>query len=129
MKAKMLRNRDRFALMSDYGEFPEYNVDEYADRLAVARRKFDRLCRFSLDEHEASSFEADEKSIDWESEKRRRAEVLDRWRRETFGVMSELLSLLHQVRHDETVLEVYLLERTSTHGADSSLKAKKGKSI
>lgn len=37
MKTKMLRNRHRFALMSDYGELPEYNVDEYADRLTVAR--------------------------------------------------------------------------------------------
>jgi hypothetical protein len=83
MKTKMLRNRHRSALMSDYGELPEYNVDEYADRLTVARRKFDRLCRFSLDEHEA--FHSKLMKADWEAEKKRSAKALNRWQRETFG--------------------------------------------
>ena len=48
------KNADRTTLMSDYGKLPGHNVDEYADRLTAARRKFDRLCEFSLDEHEAS---------------------------------------------------------------------------
>jgi hypothetical protein len=111
MKTKALRNEDRLALMSEYGELPEYNVDEYADRLTVARRKFDRLCRFSLDEHE-ESFD-DEATIDWEVEKKRRGQVLNQWQRETFGVMAELLRLIHQVRCDQTVLDVFLLERST----------------
>lgn len=127
MKTKMLRNRDRFALMSDYGELPEYNVDEYADQLTVARRQFDRLCGFSLDEQVAFGIETDE-TVDWEGEMKRRAKVLGRWQRETFGVMSELLTLVNQIRRDEAALHVNLLERTSNCGAGSH-KTKKGKSI
>jgi hypothetical protein len=117
-------NKDRIALTPDNGELPEYDIDEYADRLTVARRKFDRLCRFSLDEHEASSFENDDDPIDWEAEKKRRGEVLNRWQRETFAVLRELLKLLHEVRNDETVLDIFLLERSTSRGARSGVKLK-----
>jgi hypothetical protein len=39
-------------------------------------------------------------------------------------MMSALLNLVHQIRHDETVLEVHLLERTSDHGAGPQSKTK-----
>ncbi|MEH2565593.1 hypothetical protein V1289_005220 [Bradyrhizobium sp. AZCC 2289] len=121
-KIDIQENKSRVALLSDYGELPEYNVDEYADRLTVARRKFDRLCRFSLGEHEASSLESDDDPISWRMEGKRREEILDRWQKETFAVLTELLNLLHEVRHDATVLDIFLLERSTSRGVASKRK-------
>jgi hypothetical protein len=121
-------NMDRVRLMSDHGELPGYNVDDYADRLTVARRKFDRLCRFSLDEHE-TSFESGGKQLDWGAERKRRREVLDRWLRDTYAVMGELLKLFHQVRNDQTVLEVFSLEHSSRRSSNLKMGAGRRKVI
>src|SRR5215213_5597584 len=88
------RNAHRFMLAADYGELPAYNVDEYADRLIAARRKFDRLCRFSSKEHELS-VGSDREQIDWDMERKKRGEALDRWLRDTSAVAGELLKLFH----------------------------------
>jgi predicted nucleotidyltransferase len=109
----------RIAILSEYGEIPEYNVDEYADRLTAAKRKFDRLCQFALDEHEAVLFETDDDPINWGLEIEKRAKALKRWQREIVGVLRELVKVLHEVRRDEALL-VFFDEETSDNPCRSA---------
>jgi hypothetical protein len=120
---KQIDTQKNMDLMSDYGKLPGYHVDYYADRLTVARRKFDRLCEFSFNEHEAS-FEDDGDQIDWDLEKKKMGAALDRWLRETYAVMRELLKLFHQLRDDQTTLDVWLLEQSSRRKIDSHAKGR-----
>jgi hypothetical protein len=63
-------------------------------------------------------------------EGKRREEVLDRWQKETFAVLAELLNLLHEVRHDATVLDIFLLERSTGRGvASRERKVRRGQTI
>jgi hypothetical protein len=117
------KNADRTTLMSDYGELPGYNVDDYADRLNAARRKFDRLCKFSFDEHEAS-FEDGGERIDWDLERKKKGKALDRWLKDTYAVLGELLKLFHQLRDDQEVLDIFSLEKSSRRNTNSKVRGR-----
>jgi hypothetical protein len=117
------KNADRTILISDYGELPGDNVDEYVDRLTAARRKFDRLWEFSLDEHEAL-IESGGERIDWDLERKKTGQALDRWLRDTSAVMGELLKLFFQLRGDKAVLDVVSLEQSSRREINSKVRGR-----
>jgi hypothetical protein len=104
------QHADDITLISDIGELPGYNTDEYRDRVNSARRKFDRLIAFTSDEFEVS-FEEHKGRIDWEAKRNEKIKALDRWSRDTFGVIRELL--FHQLGDDKTLLEVCSLDRST----------------
>jgi hypothetical protein len=123
------KNPDRSPLISDYGELPGYNVDDYADHLTAARRKFDRLCKFSFDENEAI-FESSGERIDWDLERKKKREALVRWLRDTSAVLGELLKLFYQLRDDQTVLDVVTLEQSSRRKTNSKVRGRaRGRTI
>jgi hypothetical protein len=113
---------DEIILMSDIEELP-YDVEEYRDRANSASRKLDRLIAFAADECEAL-FDEHKGKIGWEVERNEKIKALDRWSRDTFGVMRELLKLLHQVRGDKTLLEVSSLE----HCTEKEIRSKRSRS-
>jgi hypothetical protein len=107
-KTNIRKNKEKVALMSHRGEFPQYNANDYARQLISANRKYDRLFRFMISEADAVLAEKDDDLINWEVEMKKRAKALQRWQRDITAVLRDLLKMLQDVRHDETLLEFYL---------------------
>jgi len=92
-------------MLSDMGELPAYYVDEFRDLVCEARRRFDRLDRFSDDQLE-EVFTSDRKVVDWTAERAKAIKALDRYSREAFQIISKLTELIHSVRDSKSLIEL-----------------------
>src|SRR5438045_3220018 len=100
------------ALGTDFNGIPEYQVGIYRDRITLARQKLERLDQFSLRELERPPVDMNAENIDLDLERQKRAELLNRWLRETKGVIADLVLLFRELRDDEALLEEFMLLRT-----------------
>jgi hypothetical protein len=118
--------------MSDFGGFPGGRIEEFRDRIRIARRKFDRLDAFSGDQLEAELAGDDSEAmrlqnssnIAWDTERKDHLKVFDRLSRDTFAVIRDLMKLIHLVRDDRTLLEIYSIE----HSTQAETRSKRSKS-
>ena len=91
---------------------PPYLLGPYREQIAIAKRKLERLDRFSLAEFARPADDREPNEIDWNVERSKRAKALNRWMKETKGIMRELTKLLNDVRDDQAILNEYVLERS-----------------
>jgi hypothetical protein len=102
-RSKSVKSK-QIVMLSDDGELPGYDVDEYNDLIHEARQKLDRLCRFSGEQMENSVGSGDE-VVDWREERAQVIKNLDRYSRQAFQVILKLAKLIHEVRDSRVMIE------------------------
>jgi len=94
----------------DYEELPEYLVEHYQYRLQTARQKLDRLDKFATGEFKRSKKRRPAgEPVDWDRERDKRAKLLNRWVRETNGVVAAFTDLLDDLRQDQAIIREFIL--------------------
>lgn len=116
-KANRRNDPDRL-LMIDYTDLPNGRIEEFRDRIKIARRKFDRLDSFSVDLFEAymngGEFQANKSGeIDWDFERKKQVDVCNRLLRNTFDLIKDLMKLVHLARDDKELLRLYSIEQST----------------
>jgi hypothetical protein len=119
-KADTHNGRGRL-LMIDVTDLPGGRIEEFRDRIKIARRKFDRLDAFSADlfetEMAGSEFQAPvgkkARNIDWDAERKKQVDVCDRLLRNTFALIKDLMELVHLARDDKELLKLFSIEQST----------------
>jgi hypothetical protein len=107
-------------LLSDLGQLPGFNVEDYNDLLRPARRRFDRLCSFTTGKCE-ESIDGVAKHVDWEGRRRHAIAALDRWERESFAISVALVKIVQHARDSRVLLQL----RSAEHQAKCEARIKR----
>ena len=100
------RKQDRDCLLSDVGNLPGYDVDEFAVHVEVAIRKL-----VKLKTHADSRLQEEEFFENLAEQRRAALKDLNKWSSQTFEVMRELYPLVYKIRESQTMLEICDAER------------------